>query len=454
MSQLMVRSYSFLLLMMLLSAVLMMFISAASPMNAQSTRASNVLSLLNEKKEQLEKVNNGLSETSLLMIASKREQSSPLYTAYSEEKNRIYNFNFLQKLYNSSINESTTSTTSEADLKKQMKLEQEAAAVKKVEQERKLKEEQEKKIKEEQEKKLKLEQEATVVAAKKAEQEKKIKEEQERKLKAAEEEERKLKEEAAKKAEQEKKLKEEQEKKLKLEQEAAAVKKAEQERIQKEEQARKALELERKAEQERKAKEEKRIQEERDRLIPTIGELVDSDLLTPSQSERFMKEIMKGVNQQLPHRIWKAKKHGSSIANFHATCDNMGPTIVLAKTRNGAVFGAYSKISYSLSGDYVSDPAAFMFSLISAEGEQRFVKLTQTPQIVDGKQTYPTSKIHNANHLITFGGGYDLLISDNTVSLSSSLVCHTYCAPQVTNPKTYLAGERTFMIDDFEVYRV
>jgi hypothetical protein len=44
--------------------------------------------------------------------------------------------------------------------------------------------------------------------------------------------------------------------------------------------------------------------------------------------------------------IYKAKKHGFKINDFHSRCDNKGPTISVIKSEHGKTFGGYTNLSW------------------------------------------------------------------------------------------------------------
>eukprot|EP00792_Barthelona_sp_PAP020_P007028 TRINITY_DN3096_c0_g1_i1.p1 TRINITY_DN3096_c0_g1~~TRINITY_DN3096_c0_g1_i1.p1 ORF type:complete len:740 (+),score=195.83 TRINITY_DN3096_c0_g1_i1:123-2222(+) len=63
--------------------------------------------------------------------------------------------------------------------------------------------------------------------------------------------------------------------------------------------------------------------------------------------------------------IFDAKTHGFGSSDFHTNCDNKGPTVTLVFTPNGAIFGAYTPVSWTILNDARADPSkeSFIFSL-------------------------------------------------------------------------------------------
>jgi hypothetical protein len=71
--------------------------------------------------------------------------------------------------------------------------------------------------------------------------------------------------------------------------------------------------------------------------------------------------------------LFRSTRDGANAAAFHAHCDGKGPTLVLIKDSDGNVFGGYTQKNwsspiYSYAGKGVSDPAAFLISVVSPHG--------------------------------------------------------------------------------------
>ena len=65
--------------------------------------------------------------------------------------------------------------------------------------------------------------------------------------------------------------------------------------------------------------------------------------------------------------LFRSTRDGATAA-FHARCDAKGPTLVLIKDTDGNVFGGYTQENWSSKWEYVSDPAAFLISVVSPHG--------------------------------------------------------------------------------------
>ncbi|XP_073700376.1 interferon-induced protein 44-like [Garra rufa] len=60
--------------------------------------------------------------------------------------------------------------------------------------------------------------------------------------------------------------------------------------------------------------------------------------------------------------LYKASVHGYQASAFHQRCDHQGPTLLVAYNRSGYIFGGYTSVDYTQSGQYITDEDLFLFS--------------------------------------------------------------------------------------------
>ncbi|XP_016118454.1 TLD domain-containing protein 1-like [Sinocyclocheilus grahami] len=60
--------------------------------------------------------------------------------------------------------------------------------------------------------------------------------------------------------------------------------------------------------------------------------------------------------------LYKASVHGYQASAFHQRCDHQGPTLLVAYNHSGYIFGGYTSVDYTQSGQYITDEEAFLFS--------------------------------------------------------------------------------------------
>ncbi|XP_056303328.1 interferon-induced protein 44-like isoform X2 [Danio aesculapii] len=59
--------------------------------------------------------------------------------------------------------------------------------------------------------------------------------------------------------------------------------------------------------------------------------------------------------------LYKASVHGYNASAFHQRCDRQGPTILVAYNSSGYIFGGYTSVDYTQSGQYIADEDIFLF---------------------------------------------------------------------------------------------
>ena len=90
-----------------------------------------------------------------------------------------------------------------------------------------------------------------------------------------------------------------------------------------------------------------------------------SQILTEKQSSELIKlcEFNWGDKFKL---FYRASEHGFGSNAIHSKCDDKRKTLTIFKG-NGFIFGGFTSTSWDSSGQYKSDPNAFLFSLTNKE---------------------------------------------------------------------------------------
>ena len=144
--------------------------------------------------------------------------------------------------------------------------------------------------------------------------------------------------------------------------------------------------------------------------------------------------------------LYKGTRDGFGAANFHSKCDGHSNTLTIIKAHSTSfIFGGFTSINWDSSGQYKTDPNAFLFSLTN--------KNNQPSKMRQIKTTY--SIYCNSGYGPTFGGGHDFHICDsaNTAAGSYSNLGHSYQQPQPSQGQSYLAGSYKFQLSEIEVYQ-
>ena len=95
----------------------------------------------------------------------------------------------------------------------------------------------------------------------------------------------------------------------------------------------------------------------------------DSDILNGSNKKiEFINKIFEWTGYSKMQLLYRGTRDGSTSDIFHKKCDNKGPTICLYENDKGNIFGGYSSISWTNSGDNRSAPDSFIFTLSNIYG--------------------------------------------------------------------------------------
>ena len=96
---------------------------------------------------------------------------------------------------------------------------------------------------------------------------------------------------------------------------------------------------------------------------------VISEILERSKREKeFLGKIFEWSGYKRIELLYRGTRDGSESKIFHEKCDNQGPTICLFENDGGFIFGGYSSISWTNSGDGHSAPESFIFTLNNIYG--------------------------------------------------------------------------------------
>jgi hypothetical protein len=149
--------------------------------------------------------------------------------------------------------------------------------------------------------------------------------------------------------------------------------------------------------------------------------------------------------------LYRGSEHGFGGGDFHSRFDGKTNTLTIIKTtKNENVFGGFASAAWNSSGGYISDPNAFIFSLVNKYNEP--IKMKVDPAKVSN------ALVGNASCGPIFGGGNDFAIFNNADSnkKSCSYLGFSYKHPNYSfgsiEAKEFLAGSSKFQLREIEVY--
>jgi len=147
---------------------------------------------------------------------------------------------------------------------------------------------------------------------------------------------------------------------------------------------------------------------------------------------------------------YRASTDGFSSSDFHSHCDGIANTFTVIKAESGNVFGGFTEQEWHSRGDYVTDPKAFLFSLVNKE-EKPFKALCSN----EGENAIYCDSDYGP----CFGGDGDYIFIDSDSNINKESFCDfgfAYKHPdylKVTDKaKNILAGSYNFETVEIEVY--
>jgi hypothetical protein len=145
---------------------------------------------------------------------------------------------------------------------------------------------------------------------------------------------------------------------------------------------------------------------------------------------------------------YRASRDGFKASDFHSHCDGIANTLTVIKTKNGNIFGGFTEQKWHSRGAFVTDPNAFLFSLVNKE-EKPFKVLCSN----EGKQAICCCSEYG------FCFGYGDICIESDLNKIKENVCdfgNSYQHPDylkdTVEAKNILAGSRYFVTVEIEVF--
>jgi hypothetical protein len=158
-------------------------------------------------------------------------------------------------------------------------------------------------------------------------------------------------------------------------------------------------------------------------------------------------------NQPETKLVYRATRDGFAASSFHSKCDNISNTVTIIKTTSNSVFGGFTSATWRSDRyyGYYYDANAFIFSL-RRSGNLNKERFNVT------SPNYAINSLYSNGP--TFGGGYDLYVSDNSNTNENSRTGfgNSYQLPKNMTlgeeSISYLAGSFYWRTTEIEVYQV
>ena len=150
---------------------------------------------------------------------------------------------------------------------------------------------------------------------------------------------------------------------------------------------------------------------------------------------------------------YRASRDGFKASDFHSHCDGIANTLTIIKAKSGNIFGGFTEQAWHSRKKFVTDPKAFLFSLVNKE-DKPFKVLCSN----EGEKAIGCDSKYGP----CFGGeGTRLkdicIISDsNIIKKSNCAFGYSYQHPDylkgTTKANNILAGSNSFETLEIEVY--
>ena len=169
-----------------------------------------------------------------------------------------------------------------------------------------------------------------------------------------------------------------------------------------------------------------------DALTPD-GMKLDSQILAGLTNE--LKQLSEWLPKKKTTLLFRATRDGFGAAKFHQKCDGKGPTVVIAKSAGGHIFGGYTETAWVSSEGYKNCSDSFLFRLSGPGGvgpSQHRI------------QSFQHGIYCNSNYGPTFGGGHDMVFQHFS-AVNFQNLGHTYNQ----NGYTFLAESQNATCHNF-----
>lgn len=165
------------------------------------------------------------------------------------------------------------------------------------------------------------------------------------------------------------------------------------------------------------------------------------------QHQRFpATQVVQPVSKKDIRLVYRASRDGFKAVDFHRCCDNKGPTLLLGKTSENRVFGAYTDIPWTspdVGAKQQGQGTSFLFNF---DGNKRI----QVLFCLDAEREV----YHYRDRLPVFGKG-DFLALDEFGAGSCQTNSEAYYIPSgIEDKNAFLAGSRKFTVRELEIFTV
>ena len=178
---------------------------------------------------------------------------------------------------------------------------------------------------------------------------------------------------------------------------------------------------------------------------------ISSILNESEKAYEFLEKLIEWTGYQKMELLYRGTKDGDSSYTFHNKCNNQGPTISLLKNDKNNIFGGYSSISWTSSGNYKSANGSFLFTLTNIHNTP--------PTKFPNTQKYDHAIYHDGGWGPDFGN--DLFVGNCYLNNNTNNCCGSFQSyPDILGKgKSIFTGDlnqnnSNFTVKELEVFKV
>ena len=158
----------------------------------------------------------------------------------------------------------------------------------------------------------------------------------------------------------------------------------------------------------------------------------------------YLKKEENSKNKKISlNLLYQGTKDGGNTSDFHKKCDGISPQLIFIKTKNGEIFGGYTREGFKTRGKYVVDNKAFVFSISK---KKIYNVIIGKDALYDYERSGPCF-VSNSSFIINIQGKI-IGCNGNTCSKEQSYY------QGITKDNELNNGEYYFEVQEVEVYQI
>ena len=191
---------------------------------------------------------------------------------------------------------------------------------------------------------------------------------------------------------------------------------------------------------------QKHISNKSVRSLTKSPQLRDSSLVSSDQAGQLQAWLKEANAEPCLKLLFRASRDGFNMQSCHQKCDGQGPTVLVARSAGGHLFGGYTETAWDSSNNYKACQESFLFRLAGPGNIQ------PSKHRIFQNHGYG---LYCAATDFRFGGGHDIRIfAEGAAAKVNFNIGHTYNNTSPQGTFTHLAESQEAVVTDFEIFQV